>query len=117
MRDDLVSRALKEKCLSGSMKNMVNDVEDLQEIWDTLDTCIDWPEKCLDPIIKFRKYRAFNNGAIREFYSLLRSAMLGARKAGLLHRLVNDQIMPGIMARMPEGGPAVGQGEESKQHG
>ncbi len=57
----------------------------------------------LDPVIKFRKYRVFNNGAIREFYSLLRSAMLGARKAGLLHRLVNDQIMPGIMARMPEG--------------
>ncbi len=107
MRVELVSRAPKEKCLSGSVKNMAKDTEDLQEIWDTLDSCFDRPEKyiteALDPIIKFRKYRAFDNGAVREFYFLLRSAVLGARKAGLLHRLVNDQTLPGIMARMPVG--------------
>ncbi len=107
VRDELVSRVLKEKCLLGSVKNMVNNIEDLQEIWDTLDTCFDRPEKyiteALNLIIKFRKYRAFDNRAIREFYSLLGSAMLGARKAGLLHRLVNDQTLPGIMARMPVG--------------
>jgi hypothetical protein len=33
-----------------------------------------------DPIVKFRKYRAFDNGSVREFYSLLRLAMLGARR-------------------------------------
>jgi hypothetical protein len=86
---------------------MVNDIEDLQEVWDTLDTFFDQPEKyiteALIPIVKLRKYRAFNNGAVREFYSLLRSAMLGTRKAGLLHRLINDQSLPGIMARMPMG--------------
>jgi hypothetical protein len=86
---------------------MVINIEGLQEIWDTLDTCFDRTEKyiteALDPIIKFRKYRAFNNRAVREFYSLLMSAMLGARKAGLLHRLVNDQTLPGIMARMSVG--------------
>jgi hypothetical protein len=27
--------------------------------------------------------------------------MMGARKAGLLHRLVNDQTLPGILAKMP----------------
>jgi hypothetical protein len=27
--------------------------------------------------------------------------MLGARKAGLLGRLINDQTLPGILARMP----------------
>jgi hypothetical protein len=52
---------------------LVNDIEDLQEIWDTLDTCFDGSEKyiaeALDPIVKFRKYRVFDNGAIREFYS------------------------------------------------
>jgi hypothetical protein len=42
----------------------------------------------------------FDNGAIREFYSLLRAAMMGARKAGLLHRLVNDQMLPSILAKM-----------------
>jgi hypothetical protein len=45
MRDELVSRELKKKCLLGSVKNMVKDIEDLQEIWDTLDTCLDRPEK------------------------------------------------------------------------
>jgi hypothetical protein len=84
---------------------MVNDIEGLQEVWDTLDTCFDRPEKyiaeALDPIVKFRKYRAFDSGAIREFYSLLRSAMLGAKKASILHHLVNDQTLPSIMVRMP----------------
>jgi hypothetical protein len=43
----------------------------------------------------------FDNRAIREFYSLLRAAMMGAKKAGLLHRLVNDQTLPSILAKMP----------------
>jgi hypothetical protein len=55
----------------------------------------------LDPVIKFRSYQAFDNGAIREFYSILRAAMMGARKAGLLSRLINDQTLPGILAKMP----------------
>jgi hypothetical protein len=50
-----------------------------------------------------RSYKAYDNGAVREFYSLLRSAMMGARKAGLLHRLINDQTLPGILAKMPTG--------------
>ncbi len=76
-----------------------------REAWSTLDTCFDRPEKyiaeALEPVIKFRSYKAFDNGAIREFYSLLRAAMMGARKAGLLQRLVNDQMLPSILAKMP----------------
>jgi hypothetical protein len=68
---------------------LVNDIEDLQEAWDTLDTCFDRPERyileALEPIIRFKGYKAFDKGVVREFYSLLRSAMMGARKAGLLH--------------------------------
>jgi hypothetical protein len=67
-----------------------------------LDTSFDRPEKfiaeALEPVIKFKIYKAFDNSAIREFYSLLRAAMMGARKAGLLHRLVNDQALPSILA-------------------
>jgi hypothetical protein len=67
--------------------------------------CFDQPEKyiseALDPVVKFRSYKAFDNGAIREFYSILRAAMMGARKAGLLGRLINDQTLPGILAKMP----------------
>ncbi len=103
----MACRALKEKSLASSIKVMVNDIEDLREVWDTLDTCFDRPEKyiveALDPIIKFRRYRAFDSGAEREFYSLLRSAMMGARKAGLLHCLLNDQTLPGILVKMPMG--------------
>jgi hypothetical protein len=105
LRDELVCCSLKEKSLASNVRLMVNDIDDLREAWDTLDTCYDRPDKyiseALDPVIKFRTYKAFDSGAIREFYSLLRAAMMGARKAGLLGRLINDQTLPGILARMP----------------
>jgi hypothetical protein len=83
-------RSLKERSLASSVKVLVNDIDDLREAWNTLVTCFDRPEKM------------FDNGAIREFfYSLLRAAPMGARKAGLLHRLVNDQTLPSILAKMP----------------
>jgi hypothetical protein len=56
-----------------------------------------FPE-ALEPIIKFR---SLENGAVREFYSAQRAVMLGARKGGLLYRLINDQTLPSIMGRMP----------------
>jgi hypothetical protein len=84
---------------------MVNDIDDLREVWDTLDVCYNRPDKyiseALDPVVKFRVYKPFDSGAIREFYSLLRAAMMGARKAGLLGRLINDQTLPNILSRMP----------------
>jgi hypothetical protein len=105
VRDELVCRSLKERSLASSVKVLVNDIDDLQEAWNILDTCFDRPEKyiaeALEPIVKFRSYKMFDNGAIREFYSLLRAAMMGARKVGLLHRLVNDQTLPSILAKMP----------------
>ncbi len=105
VRDKLVCRSLKEKSLASNVRLMVNDIDDLREAWDTLNTCFDRPDKyiseALDPVIKFRAYKAFDSGAIREFYSLLRAAMMGARKASLLGRLINDQTLPGILARMP----------------
>jgi hypothetical protein len=103
--DELVCRSLKEKSLASHVRLLVNDIDDLREAWDTLNTCFDRPDKyiseALDPVIKFRSYKAFDSGAIREFYSLLRAAMMGAKKAGLLGRLINDQTLPGILARMP----------------
>jgi hypothetical protein len=105
VRDELVCRSLKEKSLASHVRLLVNDIDDLREAWDTLNTCFDRPDKyiseALDPVIKFRSYKVFDSGAIREFYSLLRAAMMGARKAGLLGRLINDQTLPGILARMP----------------
>jgi hypothetical protein len=45
VKNELVSRALKEKSLASNVKAMVNDREVLREIWNTLDTCFDQPEK------------------------------------------------------------------------
>jgi hypothetical protein len=105
VRIELVCCSLKERSLASNVRLLVNDVDDLREAWNTLDTCFDWPEKyiseALDPVVKFRSYKAFDNGAIRKFYSILRAAMIGARKARLLSRLINDQTMPSILARMP----------------
>ncbi len=97
--------SLKERSLASNVRLLENDIDDLREAWIALDTCFDRPEKyiseALDPVVKFRSYKAFDNGAIREFYSILRAAMMGARKAGLLSRLINDQTLPGILAKMP----------------
>ncbi len=109
-------RSLKEKSLASHVRLLVNDIDDLREAWDTPNTCFDRPDKyiseALDPVIKFRSYKAFDSGAIRQFYSLLRAAMMGARKAGLLGRLINYQTLPGILARMPlqtgDNGPRSG---------
>ncbi len=105
VRDELMCRSLKARSLASGVRILVNDIQDLRKARDTLDMCFDRPEKyileALETIIKFKGYKAFDNGAVREFYSLLRSAMMGARKAGLLHRLINDQTLPGILAKMP----------------
>jgi hypothetical protein len=105
VRDELVCRSLKEKSLASHVRQMVNDIDDLREVWETLNTCYDQPDKyiseALDPVVKFRVYKPFDSGAIREFYSLLRAAMMGARKAGMLGCLINDQTLPNILGRMP----------------
>ncbi len=102
VRDEMVCCSLKERSLASSIKILVNDKEELREAWSTLDSCFDRPEKyiaeALEPIVKFRSYKMFDNGAIREF-SLLWEAMMGARKEGLLHRLVNNQTLPSILAK------------------
>ncbi len=104
VRDELVCHSLKEKSLASHVRQMVNDIDDLREVWDTLDTCYDRPDKyiseALDPVVKFRVYKPFDSGAVREFYSLLRAAMMGARKAGMLGRLINDQTLSSILGRM-----------------
>jgi hypothetical protein len=54
-----------------NVKMLVGDVEELDKVWDTLDTCYNQPEKyiaeALDPVIKFRKYKVFEDTAIWKF--------------------------------------------------
>ncbi len=49
----------------------------------------------------FRRYKITDNAAVREFYSLLRAAIKGAKGIGRLSLLINDQPVPKIMSKMP----------------
>jgi hypothetical protein len=45
VRDELVCRSLKEKSLASNVRLLVNDIDDLREAWNTLDTSFDRPER------------------------------------------------------------------------
>jgi hypothetical protein len=61
VNDNLAAKALRDKCIKGDALRMVSHLDDLQEIWDTLDTCFERPEKYMEevirPIVEFKKYR------------------------------------------------------------
>jgi hypothetical protein len=105
VNDDLVAKTLGENCMKGDALRMVSHLDDLQEIWDTLDTCYERPEKymeeALQPIMEFRRYKTADSSAVREFYSLLRAAIKGAKGIGRLDLLIDDQTVPKIMSKMP----------------
>jgi hypothetical protein len=105
VNDDLAARALRDKCLKGDALQMVSHLDDLQEIWETLDTCYERPEKymeeALQPIVDFRRYKIADSAAVREFFSLLRAAIKGAKGMGRIGLLINDQTIPKIMGKMP----------------
>jgi hypothetical protein len=105
VNNDLAAKTLREKCVKGDACKMVGQMEYLKEIWDTMDTCYKRPEKymeeALKPILKFRKYREFDNGAISEFYSILRAAIKGVRGIGRVDLLISDQTIPKIIGKMP----------------
>jgi hypothetical protein len=84
---------------------MVSHLDDLREMWETLDTCYKRPDKYMEealrPIVDFRRYKICDSAAVREFYSLLRTAVKGARRIGRIELLINDQTIPGSWARCP----------------
>jgi hypothetical protein len=86
VNNDLAARALRDKCLKGDALQMVSHLDDLLEMWETLDTCYERPEKYMEealrPIVDFRRYKNADSAAVREFYSLLRAAIKGAKGIG-----------------------------------
>jgi F0F1-type ATP synthase membrane subunit b/b' len=103
--DDLAARTLRDKCLQGDALQMVSHLDDPREMWETLDTCYERPDKYMEealrPIVDFRRYKITDSAAVREFYSLLRAAIKGARRVGRIELLINDQTIPRIMGKMP----------------
>jgi hypothetical protein len=72
--EELVCRTLGEKCLDNNTRELVGNVKDLHQVWETLDVGLDWVEKY---------------------------PMLGARGVNLLSRLDNEQTLQSMMGRMP----------------
>jgi hypothetical protein len=105
VNNDLAARALRDKCLKGDALQMVSHLDDLREMWETLDTCYERPEKYMEEalrqIVDFRRYKVADSAAVREFYSLLRAAIKGAKGIGRIGLLINDQTIPRIMSKMP----------------
>jgi hypothetical protein len=105
VNNDLAAKALRDKCIQGDTLRMVSHLDDLREIWETLDTCYERPEKYMEevlrPIVEFRRYKITNSAAVREFYSLLRATIKVAKGIGRLSLLINDQTVPKIMTKMP----------------
>jgi hypothetical protein len=105
VNNDLAARALRDKCLKGDALQMLSHLDDLREMWETLDTCYERPEKymeeALGPVVDFRRYKVTDSAAVREFYSVLRAAVKGAKGIGRLGLLINDQTIPKIMSKMP----------------
>ncbi len=105
VNNDLAAKALRDKCIKGDALRMVSHLDNLQEIWETLDTCYErlekYMEEALRPIVDFRRYKITDSAAVREFYSLLRAAIKGAKGIGRLSLLINDQTVPKIMSKMP----------------
>ncbi len=105
VNNDLAARALRDKCLKGDALRMVSHLDDLREMWETLDTCYKRPEKYMEealrPIVDFRRYKITDSASVREFYSLLRAAIKGAKGIGRLGLLINDQTILKIMSKMP----------------
>jgi hypothetical protein len=91
--------------VKGDAWKMVGHLEDLKEIWDTLDACYKRPEKYMEealrPIMEFRRFKVYNTNAKREFCSTLRSAIKGARAIGWVDLLINDPTVLKIMGKIP----------------
>jgi hypothetical protein len=48
VNNDLAARALRDKCLKADALQMVSHLDDLREMWETLDTCYERPEKYME---------------------------------------------------------------------
>jgi hypothetical protein len=50
--NDLVARTLRDKCLQGDALQMVSHLDDLREMWETLDTCYERPDKYMEEALR-----------------------------------------------------------------
>jgi hypothetical protein len=57
--DNLMAKALREKWLNKEVKGMIGNIDDLYEMWSTMDTCCERPENskfgAIQPIVELKK--------------------------------------------------------------
>jgi hypothetical protein len=51
VNNDLAAKALRDRCIKVDALRMVSHLDDLQEIWETLDTCFERPEKYMEEVL------------------------------------------------------------------
>jgi hypothetical protein len=65
---------------------MVSHLDDLREMWETLDTCYERPDKyveeALRPIVDFRRYKIADSAAVREILLASESCNQGGQEDG-----------------------------------
>ncbi len=68
VNNDLAAKALWDRCIKGDALRMVSHLDDLQEMWETLDTCFKRPEKYMEevlrPVVEFRQYKVTDSAAV-----------------------------------------------------
>ncbi len=86
VRDELVCLSLKERSLASHVQLLVNDIDDLREAWNTLDTCFDRLEKyiseALDPVVKSGVTRRSTMGPFENSTPSLEQPCWGLGKLG-----------------------------------
>jgi hypothetical protein len=102
---EILVRSLKEISLSASARMAVLGTEDLEDIWKTLDVHFNrarsYAQEALEPVLQFKKYKQGDTTAVRDLYSTLRSVIRAAKEAGYLQKVITDESVPRILARLP----------------
>ncbi len=52
VNNELAPKALRDNCIQGDALRMVSHLDDLREIWETLDTCCERPEKYMEEVLR-----------------------------------------------------------------
>ncbi len=99
--DDLVAKSLREKCMNEDVRRMISNKEDLDDIWDMLNTCYKRLEKymseALKVIIESRQYKMSDSTGL---LLSVKGCHQECHGSGPLKLLINDQTILGIMGKI-----------------
>jgi hypothetical protein len=89
------------------VKALVGDVEELNKMWDMLDTCYDQPKKYkAEPLNQLSSCERTDSLKKPQFENITPSSDQcdGARGVNLLGKLINEQTLTGTMSSVHKGG-------------